>query len=58
MIFGLVKEGILEVLEEQLSLFHSEMTAITRARSLTFKEFGPCGAPDYHGEKDPIVSRH
>ena len=57
MIFDSVKKGILEVLEERLSSYCSEMMTIAGARSLTFRELRACGAPDYHGEKDPIGSK-
>lgn len=57
MIFGSVKEGILEVLEERLSSFRSKMMAIVGAQSFTFREFRACGAPEYHGDKEPIASR-
>ena len=45
LIFISVKEGISKVLEEQLSLFRSEMMAIAGARSLIFRDFRACGAP-------------
>ena len=57
MIFGTVKEGILEILDERLSSFRSETMAFVGMRSLSFREFRACGASDYHGEKDPIGSR-
>ena len=57
MIFGSVKEGILQVLDERLSSFCYEMMAIVGARSLTFREFRACGSPNYHGVKDLIISR-
>ena len=56
-IFCTVKEGNLEILDERLSSFRYEMVTTVGARSLTFREFGLCGAPNYYGEKDPIVSR-
>ena len=56
MIFGSIKEGILEFMDEKLSTFRAEMTAIIGSRILTFREFGACGAPDYHGARDPIAS--
>ncbi|XP_052621696.1 uncharacterized protein LOC128127284 [Lactuca sativa] len=31
--------------------------AIIGARTLIFREFRACGAPTFHGERDPIVSR-
>ena len=56
-IFGLVKEGILEILDERLSSFHSEVMALVGSYCLTFKDLWACEAIDYHGEKDPIMSR-
>ena len=38
-IFGTVKEGIMEVLEERLGSFRSGMVAMMGARTLTFLEF-------------------
>lgn len=52
-IFGTVKEGILEILDERLSAFRFEMVALVRTCSLTVKEFRASGAPDHHAEKDP-----
>ena len=43
MIFSMVKEGIMELLDECLSSFHSNMVALIGARSLTFREFQACG---------------
>ena len=57
-IFGTIKEGIMEVLEERLGSIHFEMVALVGARTLTFRDFRPCGAPEFFGEKDPISSRH
>ena len=56
-IFDTVKESILEILVERLSAFCSEMVALVGARSLIFRDFRAYGAPNYHGEKDPIMSR-
>ena len=57
MIFGTVKEGILEILDERLSVFPYEMMALVGARLFTFREFRACGAPDYHRATDLIGSR-
>ena len=43
MIFGSVKEGILEILDERLGAFHAEVLDIVGART-------------FSGEKDPIAS--
>ena len=56
MIFGMIKEGILELLDDGLSAFRNEVAAMIGSHKLTFREFGACGAPDYHGDQDPITS--
>ena len=43
-------------MEERFSAFHTEMTAMMGSHTLTFREFRSCGAPDYHGARDPIAS--
>mgnify|MGYP001550121524 CR=1 FL=1 len=55
-IFGTVKEGILEILGERLGAFRTELMAMLGARTLTFREFRACGAPYYQGARDPIAS--
>ena len=55
-IFGMLKEGILEILDERLGAFRTEMMALMGTRTLTFRDFRACGAPDYHGARDPIAS--
>ena len=55
-IFDKVKEGILEWLKEWFSTFRTEMAALMGSRTLTFREFTACGAPDYHGDRDPIAT--
>ena len=55
-IFGSIKEGILELMEEKLGTFRAEVAAMMGSRTLTFREFRPCGAPYYHGARDPIAS--
>lgn len=55
-IFGTVKEGILEILDERLGAFRTKMMALLGARTLTFREFRAYGAPNYHGARDPIAS--
>ena len=56
-IFGTVKERILEILDERFGAFHVEVLAIVRARTLSFSDFCACGAPGFFGEKGPIASR-
>ena len=53
-IFGTIKEGILEILDERLSAFRTEMAAMIESRTLTFREFIACGAPDYQGPETPL----
>ena len=55
-IFGTVKEGILESLDERLGAFRTEMMALLGVRTLTFRDFKACGAPYYHGARVPIAS--
>ena len=38
-IFGTIKEGILELLDERLSAFRTEVAAMMGSRTLTFREF-------------------
>ena len=56
MIFSTINEGILELLDERLSLFRIEVVAMMGSHTLTFKDFRACGAPDYHGAREPIAS--
>lgn len=56
--FGMIKEGIMEILNEWLGAFHIEMAAGRfGVQSLTFREFKTYGALELFGKKDPIVSR-
>ena len=57
MIFGTVKEGILEILDERLGAFRTEVMTIVGSRTLYFHEFCASGAPEFFGEKDPISSK-
>lgn len=60
-IFGIIKEGILEVLDKRLDscleTFDIEMLAVVRDRTLTFWGFCACGAPEFFGVRHPIISR-
>ena len=56
MIFGSAKEGILEHLDEKLGAFRTEIAAMMGSCTFNFREFRACGAPDYHGARDPIAS--
>ena len=56
-IFGTIKEGIMELLDERLGAFHVEIRAMVGARSLNFWEFRACGASEIFGKKDLISSR-
>ena len=55
-IFGAVKEGILEILDERLGAFRAEIVAMMGVRTLTFCHFRACRALYYHGARDPIAS--
>ena len=55
-IFGSIKEGMLELMDERLSTFRAEVAAMMGSHTLTFRDFRACGAPDYHGARDPIAS--
>ncbi|XP_023742111.3 receptor-like protein EIX2 [Lactuca sativa] len=55
-IFGSVKEGVLELMDEKLGAFRTEIIAMMGARTLKFREFRACGAPDYNGDRDLIPS--
>ena len=57
-IFGTVKEGIIEIMEEQLRSFRAEIVAgQIGTRTPSFREFKACGVSDFFGVKDPIASR-
>ena len=45
-IFGTIKEGIVELLVDHLGYFRSKMVALIGVRSLTFMGFRACGALD------------
>ena len=57
-IFGSIKEGIIEMMEEHLRAFKSDMASgQSWMHTLTLKDFSGCGALDFHGVKEPIVAR-
>ena len=57
MIFGTVKEGIMEIMEEQVRSFRSEIAAgQIGTQTPSFREFKVCGVPEFFGVKDPIAS--
>ena len=57
-IFGSIKEGIVELMEDRLRAFRSDMASgQSGSRMLSFKDFRGSGAPDFHGAKDPIAAR-
>ena len=72
MIFGSVKEGILEIMEERQEVYHSEIVALLDERVRAFRaeitacqlgvrtplfwEFKAYGAPEFFGAKNPIAS--
>ena len=47
----------MEILDERMVVFCSEMVAMMRALTLTFREFRECGSLKFFGKKDSIVSR-
>ena len=57
MIFGSVKEGILEILDECLGVFHTKVLAIVGACTLSFCVFRAYGDLTLSGDKDLIASR-
>ena len=56
-IFGTVKEGIMEILDQHIGALHTEVIAIFGSCTLSFRKFHARGAPKFFGEKDPIASR-
>ena len=57
-IFGMIKEGMMEIMEERLKAFRVEITAgQVGAQTPSFREFKACGAPKFFGDRGPIVSR-
>ena len=46
----------MEILDERLSAFCTEIAAMIGTCTLMFREFRACGAPDYHEAKGPIAS--
>ena len=57
-IFGSIKEGSVELMEDRLRAFRSDLAfSQTGTRTLSFKEFRGSGVSDFHGVKDPIAAR-
>ena len=57
-IFGSIKEGIVELMEDRLWAFRSDMASVRSGScTLSFKDFRASGALDFHGAKDPIAAR-
>ena len=57
-IFRSIKEGIIELMEDRLRAFRSDLASgQASTRTLSFKDFRGSGAPDFHGVKDPIAAR-
>lgn len=57
-IFGLIKEGMIELMEERLGVFHVELKISQfGSYTLTFRDFRSCGDPEFFGKKGPISSR-
>ena len=56
-IFGMVKEGIMEIMEERLRSFTAELAAgQVGVRTPSFREFKAYGAPEFFTARDPIFS--
>ena len=56
--FGMIKEGMLEFMEDHLGAFPTELAADQFGpRALTFREFRACGALEFFGKKGPNISR-
>lgn len=47
----------MEIQDERLGAFCSEMVAMVGACTLNFQEFHACRAPDFFRRKEPIVRR-
>ena len=57
-IFGSITEGIIELMEDLLRAFRSNMAlGQSGTHMLSFKDFKGCGAPDFHRVKVPVVAR-
>ena len=48
----------MELLDERLSAFHTEVAAMIGSRTLTFREFRACGSPDYHGARTLLLAEY
>ena len=55
--FSTINERIMEILDELLGMFRSEILADVGGRTLTYREFRACGAPKFFEKKEPIVCR-
>ena len=54
----MIKEGIIKLMEDLLRAFQSDMASGQSGTcTLSFKDLRGCGAPDFHGVKDPIVAK-
>ena len=57
-IFGTVKEGMMEIMEERLREFIAEIfVGQVGARTPSLWEFKACRAPEFFEVRDPIISR-
>lgn len=58
MILRMIREGIIEMMEEHFQAFQFWMFVEQyEAHTLTFKDLWGCGAPDFFVVKDHIASR-
>ena len=54
--FGTIKEGIVEMIEERFWAFQAEMSVGQfGGHTLMLKDFWGCGALEFFGVKDPIT---
>ena len=55
-IFGSIKEGIVELMEDRLRVFRSDMASgQSGSHTLSFKDFRGSGAPDSMGRRTPLL---
>ena len=55
MIYGLIKEGIMELMDERMSAYHTKMITLVGSHSLTFREFHAFRALEFFGMKGPAA---
>ena len=55
-IFGMINECIMEMLDDYMSTFRTKITAMVGSRTLTFRGFHACGASKLSGKKEPLLT--